>query len=233
MRITKDQIVAGYRALTVRAFLCHCRFCTIVAATAAYALKTDDERAAEFLRQLALQGLIEPAEHLPFDEKAAYEITTEGNAFANASAAKPVFRKTAERVLEQFLERVQTVNANPDLVYRIESAVLFGSMLSTAERLGDVDIAIELRSKVTGKKEFRKRCDERRHAALEQGRHFSSTFDWVIWPSTEITLQLKARSRTLSLHEFGQLGRMTGIRYRVVWGDAKRVAGLISGGQPC
>jgi len=83
------------------------------------------------------------------------------------------------------MERVRLVNDNPDLVYRVESVVLFGSMLSAAERLGDVDIAIELQAKVTEETAFRKWCDERRHIALEQGIHFSSTFEWVVWPSTK------------------------------------------------
>jgi hypothetical protein len=58
-----------------------------------------------------------------------------GEAFANASAAKPVSRKTAETLLQQFLERLGTVNSSPDYVYRVENAVLFGNMVSEAERL--------------------------------------------------------------------------------------------------
>jgi hypothetical protein len=38
-----------------------------------------------------------------------------------ASAAKPVFRKTAETPLQQFLERLDTVNSSPDYVYRVEA----------------------------------------------------------------------------------------------------------------
>jgi hypothetical protein len=66
--------------------------------------------------------------------ESGFELTSRGEAFANASAAKPVFRKTAETLLQQFLERKRRS---------------FGSMLSEAERLGDVDIAIELLPKVT------------------------------------------------------------------------------------
>jgi hypothetical protein len=66
--------------------------------------------------------------------ESGFELTSRGEAFANPSAAKPVFRKTAETLLQQFLERKRRS---------------FGSMLSEAERLGDVDIAIELLPKVT------------------------------------------------------------------------------------
>jgi hypothetical protein len=87
--------------------------------------------------------------------ESGFELTSRGEAFANASAAKPVFLKTAETLLQQFLERKR---------------VLFGSMLSEAERLGDVDIAIELLPKVAEEAEFRKWCDRCRYAAREHGR---------------------------------------------------------------
>jgi hypothetical protein len=230
MRIAKDQIVAGFPALTVRTFLRRCRFFTIVAETAAHALKTDDRQAAGFLRRLASLGLLRAAEDMPSDAAEAYEITTHGHAFANASAAKPVFRKTAEAALERFMERLQRVNASSEYVYRVESAVLFGSMLSAVDRLGDVDIAIELQPRITDKAEFQRMCVARQRAAEEQGRYFSSTFDWVMWPRAEVLLFLKARSRTLSLHEWDQVTRMVDVRYRVLWGDSGRIAGLIPRG---
>jgi hypothetical protein len=67
-------------------------------------------------------------------------------------------------------------NSNPGYAYRVESAFLFGSILSDAERLGDVDVAIELLSKVAEEAELRKWCDRRRHVAREQGESFSSTW---------------------------------------------------------
>lgn len=233
MRIGKDQLIAGYPALTVRAFLRRCRFCTIVPETAAFALKAATPEAAVFLRELASLDLIESAEHLPTGEEVAYEITTRGNAFANASAAKPVLRKTAESALEQFMERLQRVNASSEYVYCVESAVLFGSMLSEAERLGDVDIAIELLPKVVEEAEFRQWCDRRRYAARDQGRRFGSTVDWVLWPKEEIFEVLRARSRTLSLHGIHDLAELTDVRYRVLWGNPGRIAGLIRSGRPC
>lgn len=123
-------------------------------------------------RQLELDslGLIEAAEPPPpMGEAAAYEITSRGHAFANASAAKPVLRRTAESALRQFMGRLHIVNASSEYVYRVRSAVLFGSMLSDAERLGDVDIAIELSPKVDEEAEFRQWCDRRRHVAQEAG----------------------------------------------------------------
>jgi hypothetical protein len=135
--------------------------------------------------------------------------------------------------LQQFLERLDTVNSTPDYAYRVESAVLFGGMLSEAERLGDVDIAIELVPKVAEEAELRKWCDRRRHLAREQGKSFRSTFDWVFWPSEEIFQTLRARSRTLSLHGIHDLAEMDGVQYRILRGDPEQVTSLIPRGQPC
>ena len=147
--------------------------------TAAFALKTDTTEATVFLRDLASLDLIESAEHVPMDAEAAYKITIRGNAFANASAAKPILRKTAESALEQFMKRLRSLNDSSEYVYCVKSAVLFGSMLSEAERLGDVDIAIELLAKVEegAGAEFRQWCDRRRYVAQNHGRRFGSTVD--------------------------------------------------------
>lgn len=233
MRIEKNQIVAGYPALAVRTFLRRCRFCTIVPATAACDLKIGMPDAAVLLRELTSLGLIEVAEHPPTDEDAAYEITSRGLAFANASGARPVLRTTAESALQQFMEQLQAVNANAEYVYRVESAVLFGSMLTETERLGDVDLAVKLSPKTTEEKALDRWCGRRRHAAQETGRRFGSTFEWVVWPKTEVFRALRGRVRTLSIHEWDQITKMTDVRYRVVWGDRKRIARLIPDGKPC
>ncbi len=233
MRINKGEVVAGYPALTVRKFLRLCRSCTIVPATAAYNLKFDKREGSVFLRGLAALGLVEPAEHMPTGEAEAYEISSRGLAFANASAARPITRRTAESALAQFMERLHAVNGNAEYLYRVESAVLFGSMLTEIERLGDVDLAVELSPKVTEDKAFRRWCDRRRHAAQEAGRRFGSTFDWVVWPRKEVFQALRGRVRTLSIHEWDQITKMTDVRYRVLWGDRKRIARLIPGGKRC
>ena len=56
---------------------------------------------------------------------------------------------------------------------------LFGCRLSEAERLGDVDIAVELLPKVAEEAEFRKWCDRCRYAAREQVS--ASAWSVLIW----------------------------------------------------
>ena len=62
-------------------------------------------KAAELMAQLVALGLIEPVEPKTVLAESGFELTSRGEAFANASAARPVFRKTAEILLQQFLER--------------------------------------------------------------------------------------------------------------------------------
>ena len=153
--------------------------------------------------------------------------------FAGHVRARPITRKTAQSALAQFMERLRALNANAEYLYRVESAVLFGSMLTETERLGDGDLAVELSSKATGEKEFDRWCDRRRNAAQEAGQRFESDFDWVVWPKAEVYRALRGGVRALSIHEWDQITKMADIRYRVVWGDRKRIARLIPDGKPC
>ncbi len=231
MRISKDEIIAGYPALTVRAFLRRYRSLSIGAGSVAQQFQTNERQAREFLLGIESLGLIEPAESPLPDNEAAYEITIKGNALANASAAKPIRRSTAELALRQFMDRLSRLNASGEYVYRVTSAVVFGSMLTDTERLGDVDIAIELEAKVTEEAGFRKWCDARRTLAVKRGTHFGNEVDFVLWPKTEIFRALRARARALSLHEWNQVVQIPGVRYRILIGDRKRITGLIAGGE--
>ena len=57
MRITKHQLVAGYPALKVRAFLRRCRVGMFVAQAAENDFQVNAEQAAELLAQLVALGL--------------------------------------------------------------------------------------------------------------------------------------------------------------------------------
>jgi hypothetical protein len=160
----------------------------------------------------------------------AFQVATRGHAFANATSAKPIHRGTAERVLREFVDRVNAVNASKEYAFAVKSAVLFGSMLSCVDRLGDVDVAIDLRPSISDSAKFKQQCDRRRHLAEDRGRAFPTVFEWATWPQKEVVLQLKARSRSLSLHEFDQVMGMKDLRYRILVGDASSIASQIPNG---
>ncbi len=228
MRITTNQSISGYPALKVRQFVRKYRFTSFPTVAAENTLMLSADAAVNFLSKLADLGLIEKSHER--EGKQLFQLTNNGHAFANASAAKPIYRKTAERVLAHFLERVHEVNGNPVYLFRVKNVVLFGSMLSDAERLGDVDIAISLEPKVSDTNAYRAWATARRDEAEAAGRHFHTLFESGIWPRQEVLLQLKARSRSLSLHELEQMPTTPNLCYRILLGNPEQVAGWIPGG---
>jgi predicted nucleotidyltransferase len=73
---------------------------------------------------------------------------------------------SAEEVLRKFLDRVRVVNGRQELAHSVESVVVFGSYLSDAERLNDLDIAVELRAKWHDDTSFQ----NYRNASLDRAR---------------------------------------------------------------
>src|SRR5580704_9164525 len=123
-----------------------------------------------FLRRMVKLGFIEPSEHFSTEDRRAYKVSTSGSALANAPSAKPITRETVNRALHELMDRVQVINSGGEYAYKVKSVVLFGSMLSDKERLGDVDLAIELQSATADNKEFERQCNIRRFTAQMGGR---------------------------------------------------------------
>jgi len=216
--------------MRVRDFLRRYRLGDFLAPAAEEALELSPEEALSFLDDLAHLGIVSSKMAGLDGEQRWFHVTDQGQSFANASAAKPISRKTANRVLREFMERVEQANSSTEYVYKVESVVLFGSMLSDEERLGDVDLAIELRPRDSEDEQFQAKCKERRRIAETRGRRFGSIFEWAIWPTTEIFLFLKSRSRSLSLHPLGELEEMKGVGYRILLGNPRTLQGRIPGG---
>jgi hypothetical protein len=229
MRIVPDEIIAGYSALEVRDFLRRYRFTDLHIDAAEDALVLCHRTATIFVNKLQGLGLIEELEK--WNGRRVFRLTIKGQALANASAARPIHRRTAERLLEQLLERVQRVNSTHEYAYRVEHVVLFGSMLRDVDRLGDVDVAIQLQPKVDEDAALQEWEMARRRAAEAKGRNFYGILDWATWPTQEIFLQLKARSTGLSLHDFCEVEKLPDVRYRVLLGDPQLISAKIRSGE--
>jgi predicted nucleotidyltransferase len=231
MRIVSDEIIAGYSALEVRDFLRRYRLTNFYIEAAEDDLVLSPRTATIFMNKLKGLEFIEELARDRWDGRRVFRLTIKGQALANASAARPLLRRTAERLLAQFLERVQRVNSTEEYVYRVEHVVLFGSMLSDIDRLGDVDIAVQLQPKVDKDDAFQEWSMARRRAAEAKGRNFRGVFDWAMWPTQEIFLQLKARSSGLSLHDFCEVEKLPNVRYKVLLGDPQSIAAKIVSGE--
>jgi hypothetical protein len=123
--------------------------------------------------------------------------------FGSATAAKPITRQTAAAALAQFLERVDLVNSDDHFLARVTRVILFGSYLrAEVDRLGDVDVAVELRPKQADRGRLRE-LNHRRAAELERSGHrFRRTLDRESWWQTETFQFLKGRSRSISLVDY-------------------------------
>jgi predicted nucleotidyltransferase len=231
MKISKEQLVVGYPSIQVRNILRRFRSAVISVPTIQEVLNLSSVEAEDFLCRMVKLGLLEPSEHFSKKDRATYEVSTPGLALASASAAKPITRETASRVLREFMDRVQVINASDEYPYKVESVVLFGSMLSDKERLGDVDLAVELLPATTNRLEFDMRCNFRYCLAAMDLRRFRSEFDWMSWPMVEIHRFLKSRSRCLALHNLSDLMGMNEVHYRILLGDSNRLSAMMRAGR--
>jgi len=152
------------------------------------------------------------------DGRSWYEVTIEGNTIAHASAAKPISRKTAEKKLNEFMQRVQEINCNQEYAYIISTVVLFGSVLSDAPNVNDVDLAVKLKRRVDDDKIFREMVEKRKQVAMSKGKVFRTFFEQTLWAQQEIYLFLKARSRAISLHEIEDIQNLNIKSYKTLLG---------------
>jgi predicted nucleotidyltransferase len=195
MHIDPKSQIAGVPSLRVREFLRRMEERTWPLESVVKLLYLSDVQAIELTAELLRLGYIEPA-----SSDGAYQMTLAGSTFSQASAARPLTRKTARRKLDEFLDRVREVNRDDRLVYRVRRVVVFGSYLTEQERINDIDVAVELEKRYAGA-EDRAARQARIREANAAGRQFATYMDTIFWPQTEVLLRLKARSRAISLHD--------------------------------
>ncbi len=229
MQITASQVIAGYPAIKARDFLRKHLLTGLSAERIQSSLSVSPQDARGFLSKLLDTGLIK--ESRMHDGHSFFDLTDYGVRLAYASASKPIYRETADRLLSDFMERVHTVNATAEYLFWVSEAILFGSMLSDVEQLSDVDVAVTLESKAKDFTEFCEWSWERRRAAEVKGRSFPTIVDQAYWPKLEVCLQLKAKSNALKLSELSHVERLPNLAYRVLLGDPERIAARMPTGR--
>jgi predicted nucleotidyltransferase len=195
MRIDPKGTIAGYPAVDVRDALRRLRVRAewdLRALECATRLSAGQAR--KFVQALVAAGLVEIA------AKGRWELTQAGQSLSSATAAARVKRATAEKVLREFLGRVDQVNKRPYYLGKVVTVVLFGSMLKPeVDRVSDVDVAIKVVPKETDSDRARVK-NWRRVRELEQRGHrfrglLGPDFCWY-WEVFEF---LEEGSRVISL----------------------------------
>jgi predicted nucleotidyltransferase len=165
-------------------------------------LKLSPKKADKLLNELNRRGYIEPIRI--YRQKQFYRKSLKGSALGLASAAKPVKRKTADRIFSEFMDRVRQVNSEPSFLVKVKKVLVFGSYLTDALRINDIDVAVELIWKenhpMVLNEDKAQLALKLSNIAEKKGKQFHSFIDRLDWPEHEVRLFLKSRSRTLSIH---------------------------------
>ena len=179
--------------------------------------RTDAEQA---LRALEEEGWIcEVGDHL--------EPSLKGSALAQATAAKPLTRVKASRLVDEVLDRAETINRDSRYAYRVDKLVIFGSYLDPQARPNDVDIAVRLIPRYSsGRQDEAEQSRRRAH-----GPGFRNAFVWAAWPKLEIIRLLKSRSRGLSIQELSDW--IEGQNHSILYEAGKRKEPVVGGKGKC
>jgi hypothetical protein len=190
VRIAKNQKIAGYPAPRIRQLMRETVGRPITLRYVREILHCSESAAIRVLNDLRNDGFVDSVQ-------GHFEPSTKGSALAMATAAPPLRRETAERLIAAVIERAHAVNADSQWAYRIGLMVLFGSCVCHTDRPNDVDIACELLPRWDGERQ-REQEQIRRAAKSERFRNLS---EWATWPKLEVVRFLKSRARGLSIHQ--------------------------------
>jgi hypothetical protein len=227
MNLTPGQMIAGFPAMEIRWLMRRMRpYQGVTAEFIANVMKIEGEDQTQaVVSDLMNLGYIERIDLQ--DDRIWFTPTDLGVSLSLASAAKRITRKTAEKAVAGFMKRVQWLNHNRKYLFKVTGVVVYGSYLTSAESLGDVDIAVELTWREPDQKKYHELIWAHINAARRKGRHFANLTDEVVWPQTEVLLYLKNRKRSLSIQtlmQLKELAREKPLRYRVLLGDREAIA---------
>ena len=162
-------------------------------------LHVSEPEATALLRASAKAGFLNR------EKGGRWHLSTAGIRLRGATAAKPLIRRTAERLLEELSQRMTALNENPRFLARVEKAIVFGSYVGAGDRLGDVDVAIQLVPRLSDPEKHREANARRVEEEVQMGRRFRSFLDQAFWWQQEAMLFLRNRRRGLSLQHYGPI----------------------------
>ena len=102
---------------------------------------------ADITEGLIATGLIEPFSHRCERKNDLFQVSDLGSRLANIRLLPRIDRAKAEGMVDAFLDRVRQVNARAELLYRVVKVNAFGSFITDAPDLGDIDLAIAMQGK--------------------------------------------------------------------------------------
>jgi DNA-binding Lrp family transcriptional regulator len=214
MRIRPDDLVVGFPAKQVRKLLRQSDlFLSVDDVTKVLGLS--GKSALQLLKTLEQQGFIKKNTSAP-DPNKNWKHTIKGGALSNALFSAPVSRQSAERKLNEFMDRVRDVNEMDRFLYRVRKVVLFGSFLTESPAIGDLDIAIELVPKESDARKHSESILARADAVDLSGKRFQNFVQRLDFAAREVRSYLKGRSRIIQLTDCDD-GILETAKHRIIY----------------
>ncbi len=198
MRLTKADVVVGLPATVARELMRRFRSARPESEISEF-VETGERSDTEIARALEAAGYLE-VKYASLDGETWWETTTKGNALSQASFGRPIARATAQRHLDEVIERARVFNADVTHVAFVAELVVFGSFLDPdVDELGDLDLAVSIGSHVPMSADSDERTKILLDYARTSGRGFSTLVDRLFWPQREVILALRNRSAAINI----------------------------------
>lgn len=198
MRIDRHDTIAGVPILAVRDMLRFAHGYEFTVGHAIGRLKLSKRSGAELIRELLARGSIAavpPRRGYPKEQY--YELTDAGRRLCLAKAIAPLKRTKADRLLKEFVGRCEEVDRRDELAYYVRQVRVFGSFITNAPTLGDIDLLVALEWRPIQGRDRIKYNDKR---ARESGRTFANYIEYLFYAELEVRQLLKSRSPYISIH---------------------------------
>lgn len=220
MNISPGEEIAGFPAIRLRELFRRIGDGQMDKKGAAYHLGTTQKRALEILLQLEKEGFLKSITIVHNKKtKIWWELATKGVGLKLASAARPIKRATADRLLKELLERVEIVNDSPEYLYWVVEVIVFGSYLDPKRlTMSDIDIAVGLEAKEKDRKKHVALC---RYQVEAEVSGYLNLFDELYYSFYKTLKRLKNRSWGISIHTTDDPILKTGIPTKKVYPPEK------------
>jgi predicted transcriptional regulator/predicted nucleotidyltransferase len=196
MRIKRNEKIANIPIVKIRDYFEEIRTVGIIKADLGRYFNLNAKNTNLLINGLLQDGLIEQA------QKEEYQLTMKGQALCAARSVSPMNKEKADKIFNEFMQRVDEINNNDYYLYKIEKLLLFGSYLNSDNKdYGDIDIAFKLKRKIDNFDEHEKARKKRIREMEENGKRFSGFMDELFFPEKEVILKLKNRCQYISLHQ--------------------------------
>jgi hypothetical protein len=184
--------------------------------------ESQTERLIAGLRSLGLLKSISTREAGRLGQD-VWALTDDGIRLRSAPAVKPIYRTTADRLLSELLQRIDQLNSDDRFLGRVRKAVVFGSYLAGNDRIGDLDVAVEIVPREPDFEKHREANNRRLAEEFAKGRRFANILEQAFWWQREAMLFLRNRKRGLSLQDYSSIKNIVDVSaHKVVFSDGSR-----------